>query len=56
MVFPVPQDLLLLNREAWNCNATSSNVGPEKTLYNRYGNSSPRLWRENHYAFLLYDC
>ena len=33
--------------------ATSLSEGPEKTFDDRYGNSSPRHMRENHYAVLV---
>lgn len=46
------RELIIL--EAWNCNATSSNDGPEKTVVYRCSNSSPRHMRENHYALSLY--
>ena len=32
---------------------TSLSEGPEKTFDDRYGNSSPRYMRENHYAVLV---
>ncbi|WP_289833401.1 hypothetical protein [uncultured Phocaeicola sp.] len=33
--------------------ATSLSEGPEKTFDDRYGYSSPRYMRENHYAVLV---
>lgn len=44
MLFCVFQPLkTLLNSETWNCNATSLNEGPRKTVANRCRYSSPRF-------------
>lgn len=33
MCLPVPEDRLLINHEAWNCNAHIPIGGPRKTMY-----------------------
>jgi hypothetical protein len=53
LIFDNQIDILQYSVQAWNCNATSLSEGPEKTFDDRYGYSSPRYMRENHYAVLV---
>lgn len=47
--FPYSQN----HMQSVELHATSLSEGPEKTFDDRYGNSSPRYMRENHYAILV---